>query len=123
MKLFGGARWAVPVHELPLSVSLLLLATECVPSPFLQLSRTCLWLQTFLLVKHSSPFLLLYCLLQFGIFGVLAFALPPSFSHVSRAFPPCAQHFPAWRAGEQHSPWGGAVSMINQGSGQASTCS
>lgn len=35
MKLFRGARWAVHLHELLLSVSFLLLAIGCAPSPFL----------------------------------------------------------------------------------------
>lgn len=81
---FGGARWAVCVHELLLSFSFSPFHRMC-PSPFLQLSWTCLWLQNFFgLVKLPSPFLLLLCLPHFCIFGLLlAFDLPFSFSQIS----------------------------------------
>lgn len=81
---FGGARWAVCVYELLLSVSFSPVHRMC-PSPFLQLSWTCLWLQNFFgLVKLPSPFLLLLCLPHFFIFGLLlAFDLPFSFSQIS----------------------------------------
>lgn len=86
----GGARWAVCVNELLLSV-FFSPGHRIRPSPFPQLSRTCLWLQNlFGLVKLPSPFLLLLCLPHFCIFGfLLAFDLPFSFSQISSSSSLC----------------------------------